>query len=382
MEFITSVDDLADKKGKRFILVGDPVFVSLDEKKLPKFIKQPPISLDRWYDLKKTNRLLNIYVDESIFKFPFRFAFAEEGYVKWGMKNFKRGHNIIIGGAHGRKESNFEVFVWKDAKLIDVLEKTAPPILSNTYRDTVNTLLEEFYNKYSNAKIFQAAPLESWNIPNVEYIGDKPLKGLSYRPLVKESRTAKYTSKMVPALLTIAGVSAYGFQLNDGWTNYQKAVSEYDESVTDPTLKRMGGVDPQILDVLSARNFYMNQPRRQTRLAEKMEDIVVGVGSIDRLQILEIRLPAPNLDPKAPDPVGLSTDKTVDSNTITNDRSPDFWMEVEVPATNEPALDQANSIMTAINQKTGHSLRLAHEGWRTEKNDRIFNLEGFIHASN
>jgi len=170
-------------------------------------------------------------------------------------------------------------------------------------------------------------------------------------------------------------VSAIGL----GWNRFMTAQAAYDEAVNDPWVRQQGGIDTSYLDLLNTRRRYMDEPRRQTLLAEKAASIVQGIASVREARIVEIRLPAPSIRPERQVEMTVNPDSRVGRREIAADRLPDVLLTLSVPRSPETALEHARRVMSEVANHTGISLRLVHQGWRDAQGRRIFTVEGFIH---
>lgn len=348
------------------------------------FVAQPPRDAVGGLigQFSKSTQKVWVSVDERVFDLPrARFAFAIDGYLSWGLGSRRKGVTVLFGGAESRTETSVSILVFADGKLNFLGEKSLPEVSATYFRDAVSSMVAELHLQYPTARFVQAAPLSNWNFEEgdcrVEYVGDLPLRRLSFRPLVRGySRKSAF---LIPAVVGVLGVAVYAGLLMAGWSKYSQAVADYDLAIADPAIQSKGGVDTDFLTVMNARRVYMEQPRRQTALAGKTSDIVRGIGVVPNVRILEMKLPAPSLSPQQQ--VGISPNPNADAQRqlLTPGRAPDVWIVVAVPKVDQPAITQATAVINEIGNRTGMSLRLAHNGWREDKDRRILNIEGFIH---
>lgn len=376
---------LGQVKSRHVLLAGEPVFVALrtaEQSPPVGYIPQPPRDGVRGLmaTLAKNMPKLSVSVDERLLALKkCRFAFAIDGYLAWGLRREHRRRQLILFGGAGTADStNVEILVFANEKLAAVHEKTLPPADAPHFQDALGSMVAEMRHKYATARMVQAAPLPDWKHEQIEYIGDLPLRSLSYRPL---SRTDRQRSAIVvPGAIVAAGLLTYGGMLLAGWGAYSSAVEGYDHAVADPAVLNKGGIDTAFLDVMSVRRYYMGEPRRQEVLAEKADQVVKGVAAVDRVQILEMKLPAPSVAPQQQVGVSVSPDAEQQRRQISPDRSPDVWISISVPRSAEPAMVQAKEdVLRRIANATGMSVRLPNQGIREDKGRRIFDIEGFFH---
>lgn len=373
-------DTLNNVTGRKVLLAGEPVFASLTMTEPSAFIQQPPRDAAAGFfaQFSKISPKVFVAIDERLLGVPkLRFALAFDGYLTWGLNERRKGPTILFGGGESGTAVNIQIMVFADNRLIELHEKSLPHVGSAYFRDALQAMISELKNAFPTARLVQAAPLSDWEIEGVEYIGDKPLRRLSYRPLVRaQSRRSAY---LVPAIIAGVGLVAYPAVVATSWSTYSSAVADYDRAISDPAIKSKGGMDTDFLTTMNARRVYMDQPRRQTALAEKSSSIVQGIAAISNVRIIEMKLPAPGIS--AQTQIGITVNPAAEKmrNQITQDRPPDVWISIAVPRSGEAAIVQAKSVMTDIANNTGMSLRLAHQGWRDDQNRRIFNIEGFVH---
>lgn len=383
MEVITSITDsaaLQEITTRKVLLAGESVFVSLNPTVPPGFVQQQARDAvsGLFAQFSKNVPKVFVAVDERLVDLSkLRFALAFDGYLSWGLRERRKGSTILFGGGESETGVNVEIMVFADNRLIELHEKSLPESSSTYFRDAVQAMIAELRMAFPTARFVQAAPLADWGMEGVEYIDDKPLRSLSYRPLTRTvTNRATY---VIPAALAALGLLAYSAAVMTGWNTYSTAVADYELAVADPAIKSKGGMDTDFLSIMNNRRMYMEQPRRQTALADKSSSIVRGIAAVPNVRIVELKLPAPNLNPQAQVGITISPDADKARNQITSDRSPDVWISIAVPKSGEPAIVQAKTVMIQVANSTGMSLRLAHQGWRDDQARRIFNIEGFIH---
>ena len=366
--------------GRRILLAGETVFAGLQAFVPDKFVRQAPREAEAglFSQFGKNVKKVHISVDERLFDIPrVRFAIAMEGYIAWGLRDARKGTTVLFGGAETPRATNVTILVFANGQVVEIDEKVLPPPAETYFRDALTALLGEMRLKYPTARVVQAAPLSEWQDVGVVYVGEAPIKGVAYRPLTRSY--SQRSAFVLPAAVVLCGALFYVGAIASGWSSYSSAVGAYDEAMADPAIRNQGGIDVRLLDAMTARRQYMEQPRRQAVLAEKTAYIVKGIGALSGVQILELKLPAPSINPQQQFGVAVSPDQLRQRQQIAPDRSPDVWLSVAVPKTAEPAINQAKAALTVMANSTGMSLRLDHAGWRDEKSRRVFFVEGFIH---
>lgn len=371
---------MASIAGRKVILAGEPVFAALSTSEPPLFVAQQPrdAAAGLLAQFRKNSPKVFVAVDERLLALTrMRFALAFDGYLAWGLRERSKAPVVLFGGGESESSVNLEILVFAENRLIELREKSLPGTGSTYFRNVVQGMLEELRMNFPTARFVQAAPLADWALEGVEYIGEKPLRGLSFRPLTR--MRSRHSNFVVPAALTMLGLLAYPGAAVTGWNAYSSAVADYERAIADPAIKAKGGMDTDFLATMNARRIYMEQPRRQTALANKASSIVRSIASVPGVRIVEMKLPAPGISVQNQIGITVNPDAEKARNKITADRPPDVWVSIAVPRSGEAAIVQAKVVLTVIANTTGMSLRLAHAGWRDEQSRRIFNIEGFVH---
>ncbi len=374
------LEDLRERNVRRVLLAGTAVFSSLEEPTHQGFVpqRQREAAGGLFASLQKESPKVLVSVDERLFDAPkLRVALAIDSYLDWGLKSRDKEGTVLFGGAESADGTNVEIMVFVNRRLVELQEKMLPPPQSHVFRDTLTSTIEEIRVRYPNARLVQAGPLSDWGEPQIEYIGETPFRRLSYRPLVRD--VSSRSDYLLPAAIVGAGLLFYVGALTKSWDDFTTAVTQYKEAVSDPAIQKQGGVDTNFLNLMNARRMYMDEPRRQTILAEKAATIVRGVGAVQGVRIVEIKLPAPSIGAQAQVGVAVTPDAQKQRQRIAPDRAPDVWLSISVPNSGDNAMNQAKEVMTRIAGNTGMSVRLAHQGWRDDQAARVFQLEGFIH---
>lgn len=382
IQVITSLHDVGVQEihARKILLAGESMFASFSATTPQGFVVQMPrdAMAGLFTQFNKDAPKIHVAVDERIFDLKkIRVAFAIDGYLDWGLRQRSKVPTILFGGGELENSVNVEIMVFHKNRLTELREKSLPPVGAMYFHDALASMLAELRVAYPNARFVQASPLTDWAIKDIEYIGNKAIKGLTYRPLTRSINDR--SSYLIPGVLTLAALAIYPALAMSSWSTYNAAIEGYDTAIADPTIQSKQGMDTEFLTTMNSRRIYMEQPRRQKILVEKSEMVVAGMSSIPNLQIIEIKMPAPGN--KSKEQVGLTIDSDAEKSraVIKKDRPADLWFSIAVPKTGEVAIEQAKEIMTEITRNTGMSLRLTHQGWRDDGKRRIFNIEGFIH---
>ena len=383
IQVITTLDEsdaLLKITAKKLLLSGEAMFASLNPTVPPGFVVQAPrdAASGLLMQFSKDTPKVHVAVDQRLFDLPkARVALAFDGYLSWGLRQDSKVPIILFGGGEASSGVNVEVMVFSKHQLIEMREKVLPSIGTIYFQDSLTAMLTELRLAYPTARFVQAAPLTNWDIADVEYINDKPLRRLTYKPLARTF--SDLSNYVIPGVLALTGLLIYPALAMTGWATYNTSIANYEQAIADPAITSKDGMDTDFLTMMNARRIYMDTPRRQTALASKTAIIVTGIATIPSLQIIEMKLPAPGSNPQ--DQVGLTVGPNTNTQRaqINNDRPADIWLSVALPRNGEVAIDQAKIVMTDIANHTGLSLRLTHQGWRDDGKQRIFNIEGFIH---
>jgi hypothetical protein len=378
-EVLASVDT-ASLNARRVLLAGETIFASLQPSVPDGFVQQVPRSATAGLaaNFRKSAPKVYVSVDARLLDIPgVRFALAIDGYIAWGLRESRKGTMVFFGGVETEKATYINILVFSNGELVNIDEKVLPEKSESYFRDALLAIVSDIRLKFPTARFVQAALLENWQIDGIEYIGDKPIQRLSYRPLTKNYR--QYSDLLFPGALVAVGMSFYVGIVSLGWNKYSQAVADYENALTDLAIKERGGVDSGFLDIMNARRIYMEAPRRQIELVNKVASIVRGIGAVPDVQVLEMKVPAPSINSQQQVGITIDPDLARKKQQIAADRAPDVWFSISVPKAQDSAINQARSVMVLIANSTGMSLRLAHQGWRDDQTRRIFNIEGFLH---
>lgn len=380
-DVIANTRHIHEVASRKLLIGGQTVFASMQPTTPPPgFIQQTPREAAGGLlsGFKKNVPKVYVYVDPKLFELPkARYALTLDAYLGWGVRH-RKGIIIMLGGLETEDETSVEILVFDSGALVELTDRNLPERASTKFRAAADALMDDYRSRFPSARFVQSAPLTDWEMAGVEYIGDKPLRRISYRPLVK-TVSAK-TGYVVPVAIALAGVAFYGGALSKGWGHYTRSVAEYEAAAADPAIQKQGGIDTSYLDVMQQRRFFMDEPRRQEILSQKTASFVRGIGAVPGVKIIELKLPAPSINPQTQIGVTISPENAQAKNKLNGDRAPDVWMTISVPRSEMPAMDQAKQVMTIIANSTGMSLRLAHQGWKDDTNRRILTIEGFIHG--
>ncbi|WNH54797.1 hypothetical protein [Stenotrophomonas oahuensis] len=365
--------------GRKVLVCGHGLFASLD-KSAPKptegFIDQPsrragPVLTG--FKKGETAARLFIAIDERLVHQPkVRYALALDYYLRWGMAHSK-APLVLLGGAESEGTTYIDVMVFSNGTLRDLFEHELPAHDHRDFVISLKVLLRKIADDCPGARIVAAAPLPDWRNDDVEYIGDAPLKALSFRPLGASKAGAPGVK--ASAAVAIAGLLAYGVQVGYGWKSYSDAGAGYKAEVADPVLSDAGGINNARLELLQRREFYMQEIRPQEALAKKSRQIVSGIATLPGVRINSITFGSSNAGT-------LNSAAAVDASgaPIAQPVEPNVTMELLVQQSADSALTDAESLMTAISARTGMRLRLQKaQGWSTDETTGIrkLRIEGF-----
>lgn len=365
--------------GRKVLVCGHGVFASLD-RSAPKpsegFIDQPSRRagpLLTGFKKGETAARLYIAIDERLVHQPkVRYALALDYYLRWGMAHSKTPL-VLLGGAESDGTTYIDVMVFSNGSLRDLFEHELPAHEHRDFGISLKVLLRKIADDCPGSRIVAAAPLPDWQNDDVEYIGEAPLKGLSFRPL--GATKAGAAGMKVSAGVALAGLLTYGVQLGYGWKSYSDAGAAYQTEVADPVLTDAGGINNARLELLQRREFYMQELRPQEALARKSRQIVSGIATLPGVRINSITFGSSN---GASQGSGGAAD--VSGAPTTQPAEPNVTMELLVQQSADSALTDAESLMTAISARTGMRLRLQKaQGWSTDETTGIrkLRIEGF-----
>lgn len=377
---VSNIDEAQTVTGRKVLLAGASVFASGNDVKPKDYVRIAARQGASFFRSLLTKQVPHVFlaVSEGVMRAAprgTRFALAIDAYIQWGLGS--RGKTIVIGGYEGSRETHLDVLVFEDSRFVAYENKVLPGIEAAHFTDAVTTMLDDLASAHPGCTIVQASPLTPFgkNFPTVQYVGDKIFKRLSFRPLSFQA-ASRTNNVLVPAGIVGLGILFYAGTLGKGWSDYHGARQAFEQEIADPLVTGQGGVDSGVIDTIQQRRFFLDDPRRQVALSEKLKAVVAGVGKIEGLRIVEIKLPAPSVG-SATESIGVPV---ASSSNEVSDRKPDVWLRVSVPLEGQGAMLQGRSVMQAISTNTGMSVRLARQGWSDDGMRRVFTIEGFIHG--
>lgn len=380
---IASPSDVAAAQGRKLLIGGQMVFAAMQSANVPPkgYVPQQAreVVAGLLAGFRKNNPKVYVHVHPSVLDLPkARFAFVVDAYLAWGTRQ-RKGQVALIGGIE-RKDGGFhvDVLVFDNGQLVALYDRELPERSSARFETAAESVVSQVKEKYPKVRVVQAAPLENWHLQNVEYLGEKPLKWLSFKPLTRTVSGRRHL--IIPSAIVLAGAMFNAGAIGVAWNNYEESLTRYDVAASDPEIAKQGGVDSNYINVMTQRRLFMEAPRRQDLLPSKILSIVRGIGVLPSVQIVEMKLPAPSIDAQPNSGLVVNPQGERNKGLITSDRVPDAWMRISVPKSNGSALDQAQIVLATLAASTGMTLRLVHRGWQEESSRRIFTIEGFIHG--
>jgi len=318
-----------------------------------------------------------------------RFALLLDSYIAWGIswarhaRGQTKGTVALIGGIeHEGRPSHIDVLVFENGRLVALYDQELPERDDFRFQASAEAIVAKIRSDYAGVKIKQAAPLSNWGLEGVEYIGEAGVGQPKYAPITRSLNS--HMEFVVPAALAAIGI-VYNFgAIGMAWTDWGSAQGSFNEAVNDPALRETGGIDSAYIDVMNQRRIFMETPRKQDVLPDKVLQIVRGIGVLPGVQIIELRLPAPSVTVQIPGqspaaPI-INADGGKNHDLITADRGADAQIRISMPKSAASAIDQAREVLGQLAGGTGMSLRLTQDGVAEDKDRRVFTIEGFIHG--
>lgn len=378
-----SAADLGASQTRKLLIGGQLVFAALhSDSKPPKaYVAQQPREAvpGLLAGFRKNNPKVHVHVHPNVLDHSkARFAFLIDAYVGWGVKQ-RKGSVAVIGGIE-QKDGGFhvDVLVFDTGRLVSLYDLELPERSSPRFDAAAASVVARIAVAHPKARIVQVAPLDNWNLQGVEYLGDKPLRSLSFRPIGRGTSNKRHL--LLPASIVAAGAIFNAGSIGLAWGKYSESIERYDVAARDPMIVKQGGIDSNYINVMTQRRLFMETPRRQDLLPNKILTIVRGIGVLPSVQIVEMKLPAPSLGTQPASNIVVDPEGNKNPNLITADRVPDTWMRISVPKSDGSALDQAHDVLARLADSTGMTLRLVQRGWQEDGARRIFTIEGFIHG--
>lgn len=379
---VSSLAALHETRARKVIVGGELVFASTQLGLEPRgFVAQRPretvggiLGL-----FKKSTTKVNVFVHPDLLSLhKTRFGLVIDGYLSWGLR--QSGSTVVFGGIESDSES-FTVYflVFDGGRLVDFFDRTLPGLQTPRFAAAAQSIVSDVRGKYTTARIVQSAPLSDWGLSEIEHIGEKALRLVAYRPL--SAATSSRTDYLLAGGIALSGLLVYSAAIAIGWTRFSDAQERYESAAANPAIKQQGGIDNNYINVMTQRRLYMEAPRRQEMLAHTAIKIVRGLVEVPGVQIIEMRLPAPSLNPHTQVGIGPGPADQQSSKLLPDDRAPDTLIRISVPRAPGSALEQGKEVLELIKDATGMSVRLAHQGWQDGPNGRrIYTVEGFIHG--
>lgn len=369
--------EVANVSGNKTLLFGSTVFASSRDIAMPGYAKLTPrhgVGLLASFLVKDASRL-HVALSEGVIKHATKSArvgFGIDGYLQWGIK--RKGKLVLIGGIDSTTETSLDILIFDNGRFVEYVNKVLPGTGASHYGDTVAALLDDYAQSHPDYQVVQAAPLTPFGkqFPNVQYVGERIFKRVSFKPISQLTSKRAHRS-ILPFGLIAASVLCYAGVLGVGWANYRNAKVAFQHEISDPVVARNGGVDSTLIDLIQQRRFFMDEPRRQVALAAKSKELVDGVGRIQGLRILEMRLSAPIMT------TGTNSAPSAQGAPAA-DLAPDVLLRVSVPLKGDAAMLQGKEVLQSISANTGISARLARQGWIDDGKRRVFTIEGFING--
>jgi hypothetical protein len=367
LPFIANREAMIRLKKKKGILIGNSAFVSLRDIKMHGFVGLEPRSSVSWIQglfIKNPDKVY-FAINEELFKESSssgQYAIANDAYLNWGFGT--KGRVILLGGMSTETETNVQVFYFENGRLVDLEERSIHGYMSPHYTETASTLIDELVSEAPGSRVFYASPLAKFSsaLKNVEYVDSKIFRSLKYAKLEISTQSKKSFSKL-PAGICILGIVFYSLIVGKGWTDYQSAISQYEESIKDPDVKIAGGVGGTLIDKIQQQRFFMIETRNQIALAEKTRSLVNALSKIGDVRIVDLAVKIPS----GPDSQNVQ-------------ERPDIKMVISVPNSNRNALDQGKDVLDTLSINTGLDLHMARQGWKDLDKRRVFTIEGFFHG--
>lgn len=396
MVLVETHDDLKSITSRKTVIGGGQlVFATMHARVEPPkgFVAQRPreAALGLMASFKKDTPRVYIHVHPALIGMEkkARFALLVDSYLAWGTSWARharaqtKGVVAVIGGVEQEgRQCHVDVLVFDEGRLVALYDQELPERGDFRFQAGAEAVVAKIRSDYPGVKIKQAAPLSDWGLGGVEYIGEAGLGGLKYAPITRSLNS--HMEFVVPAVVAAIGI-VYNFgAIGLAWNDWGSAKVGFSEAVNDPALRETGGIDSAYIDVMNQRRIFMEAPRKQDVLPNKVLQIVRGIGVLPGVQIIELRLPAPSVSVTVPGqsaaaPI-INADGGKKHDLITSDRGADAQIRISMPKSAASAIDQAREVLGQLAGGTGMSLRLTQDGVAEDKDRRVFTIEGFLHG--
>lgn len=298
----------ATHRGAKALLVGQAVYIALDESAPEGYVQANPILA--WGDAKRVNRYIDARVVEELHDIPI--AFAVDAYLSFGRK-FKHDIVLLIGGAETVDRVVLELYVFERGKLKAVAERLLPSVSDSSFHEVFNATLKEFQSKHPISRTLLADPLPAIGdlAATIEQVGDAPFRHVLFFPMraflsSKSALRKKIVAKtqgtrsmmasasiLAGSVLISLGVMYFGF------AKLQKANAMFDQVAALPAIHESKGVDSAFLATLEARRQFLSAPPAQYPQADLALKLAQAAASIDGLKIRSIQVMRAQANQKA-----------------------------------------------------------------------------------
>jgi hypothetical protein len=366
--FVAQAQDTRRTPKRKAVLSGQAVFLSLKDTSLDGFVRLPPRSTIAPLKAMMTKNPAKVYVsiDKKLIEGApknYRFALAVDSYLKYGYS--AKDNLVILGGTSGQFQTNVEIMVFRAGALVEIDEQHLPDTNSSHYADTVNHLIDQLRQNYPNHRIVVAPPLDlGMEVRGVEKLDERIFKGAHYVSL-RAQGSFSAASWLIPSGIVTASVIGCVAILSQHYTQYEKAVADYDAISQDPVMKANGGMGGQLIEKIEKRRDFMKESVKAALVSDRTRAIISGIALVPNARIVTVGVAGPMLAGDAPEMESDGRPK------------PHVTIELSVPLTADNANDQARVVMDIIAAHAGLDLHMARDnGFKDNDKRRHFRMEG------
>ncbi|WNV05869.1 hypothetical protein RP726_05510 [Candidatus Methylospira mobilis] len=368
-----NTESLAERKTDDVVLCGQAVFAALQSSGLmparaDDYYEQPQRPTQRKLLDDKKDDALRIWVARDALqrldghKRP---LLAFDHYLLWGFQ--QRINTIIIGGIESKYETNLEIMVFEQRKLVAVEERIVPVTSRNAqpFASELNRIISDEKLRWKGFRVVLSAPLPM--LPeladSVEYIDQAAFKHRVRETINSGSLPPLGRVLRWPAAIALTGILFYCAALGLGWQQYIAARNEYRAAAHGEPF------NPELLSLLEKQRHFLDTPQPQQQLSQRARIIASALSSVDHLAVKRIFVTHQA-------GAGNSTlgNLTADANIA---------FTVDIPAANITALEQIQPILASLSKQMGADLRLDTQREKSDSSTGFKSLhlliEGVMH---
>ncbi|MGU9716298.1 hypothetical protein ACV3Y0_23155, partial [Pseudomonas aeruginosa] len=369
-----SIRDADLAPGDEVVLGGSLVYIGLDEHApaMQDLIRQPvrPGS----FSLLGAQSSIHSGISQSVAPIirgnpKVKFSLMLDWYLHYLRRQSK--DLVLVGGSPADGETNLEILVWRNRKVVLAIDKHLPSIKSIDFAGELQIALDDVYTRAgmdaADVPVKWCFPLEPLDkYPgnySVSEIPREAFKRVRFKPaMLVEKKQSPLAVWRVPTMMAVAGGAVAFSLIAWQWQRYTSLQRQFDVEVGGfEDVYKQGASQ---LELLRSREMLLQADPQQKVLLVRWKRLVSALSHLEDAQVQRVFVFSPSQAN-----AGLSA----------SGRTTDFEIDVDVPAAlGASHRVQAKRIMTELAQQTGYSLwlRSAEMEQTTTPGVRRFLIEG------